>query len=127
MSGVQVTAALLGLALSGTILMLMRRDHLHGAYAIFWLVLALFATLFGLYPKLIDHIASAAGISYPPVLLILIAIVLILIRLLSVDIERSKQEVKLRRITQKIALLEHELDRQRADEQPAADDASAGR
>ncbi len=48
---------------------------------------------------------------YPPVLPIIIGLSLILIRLLKLDINRSQQERQLRRLTQKLAILEQELDR----------------
>jgi hypothetical protein len=48
---------------------------------------------------------------YAPVLPIIIGLSLILIRLLKLDIDRSKQERRMRRLTQKLAILEQELDR----------------
>lgn len=54
-----------------------------------------------------------------------IGLSLVLLRLLKLDIDRSKQERRIRRLTQKLAILEQELVRLggSADTEPADDDA----
>lgn len=105
----QITAALLGLALAGSILYLVRRDHLHGPYALWWLIVAAATLVLGFVPRTIDWLAHFSGIAYPPVLPIIIGLSLILLRLLQLDIERSRQERQIRRLNQKLAILEEEL------------------
>ncbi|GMV28676.1 MAG: hypothetical protein AMXMBFR59_08010 [Rhodanobacteraceae bacterium] len=105
----QITAALLGLALAGSILYLVRRDHLHGPYALWWLIVAAATLVLGFVPRTIDWLARLSGIAYPPVLPIIIGLSLILLRLLQLDIERSRQERQIRRLNQKLAILEEEL------------------
>lgn len=105
----QITAALLGLALAGSILYLVRRDHLHGPYALWWLIVATATLILGFVPRTIDWLAHLSGIAYPPVLPIIIGLSLILLRLLQLDIERSRQERQIRRLNQKLAILEEEL------------------
>lgn len=105
----QITAALLGLALAGSILYLVRRDHLHGPYALWWLIVAAATLVLGFVPRTIDWLAHLSGIAYPPVLPIIIGLSLILLRLLQLDIERSRQERQIRRLNQKLAILEEEL------------------
>lgn len=105
----QITAALLGLVLAGSILYLVRRDHLHGPYALWWLVVAAATLVLGFVPRTIDWLAHLSGIAYPPVLPIIIGLSLILLRLLQLDIERSRQERQIRRLNQKLAILEEEL------------------
>ncbi|WP_386071219.1 DUF2304 domain-containing protein [Tahibacter sp. UC22_41] len=105
----QITAALLGLALAGSILYLVRRDHLHGPYALWWLIVAAATLVLGFVPRTIDWLAHLTGIAYPPVLPIIIGLSLILLRLLQLDIERSRQERQIRRLNQKLAILEEEL------------------
>lgn len=46
----QISSALLGSALGITILLLVRRDHLQLAHALFWLAFAGASILFGLIP-----------------------------------------------------------------------------
>ena len=113
----QITAALLGVLLAGSILFLVRRDHLHGPYALWWLLMAGITLILGTWPRLIDRVAEFAGINYPPALLIVVGLCLILIRLLQLDIERSRQERQIRRLTQKLAILEEEIGTVRRDVQ----------
>ncbi|MEO8672694.1 MAG: DUF2304 domain-containing protein [Tahibacter sp.] len=105
----QITAALLGLLLAGSILYLVRRDHLHGPYALWWLIIAAATLVLGFVPRTIDWLAHLSGVAYPPVLPIILGLSLILLRMLQLDIERSRQERQIRRLNQKLAILEEEL------------------
>lgn len=105
----QITAALIGLLLAGSILYLVRRDHLHGPYALWWLVVAAATLVLGFVPKTVDWLAHLSGIAYPPVLPLIVGLSLVLLRLLQLDIERSRQERQIRRLNQKLAILEEEL------------------
>jgi hypothetical protein len=114
----QITAGLIGILLAGAILYLVRRDHLHGSYALWWLAIAAVILLLGVFPPVIDWLGRVTGIYYPPVLPIIVGIGMILIRMLKMDIDRSQQERQLRRLTQKLAILEQEIG-------AAADDVQA--
>ncbi|MDR3388406.1 MAG: DUF2304 domain-containing protein [Rudaea sp.] len=105
----QITAGVIGVLLAGAILYLVRRDHLHGSYALWWLAIAAVILLLGAFPPIIDWLGRAIGIYYPPVLPIIVGIGMILIRMLKMDIDRSQQERQLRRLTQKLAILEQEI------------------
>jgi hypothetical protein len=105
----QITAGVIGVLLAGAILYLVRRDHLHGSYALWWLAIAAVILLLGVFPPVIDWLGRATGIYYPPVLPIIVGIGMILIRMLKMDIDRSQQERQLRRLTQKLAILEQEI------------------
>jgi hypothetical protein len=105
----QITAALIGVLLGGSILYLVRRDHLHGPYALWWLLIAAVTLVLGFVPRTVDWLAHLTGIAYPPVLPIIVGLSLILIRMLQLDIERSRQERQIRRLNQKLAILEEEL------------------
>jgi hypothetical protein len=121
----QITSAILGVALAGAILFLVRRDHLHGPYAVWWFGVAAATFVLGVFPSLVVWLGHATGIFYAPVLPIIIGLSLVLLRLLKLDIDRSKQERRIRRLTQKLAILEQELVRLggSADTEPADDDA----
>jgi len=107
----QITSAILGVALAGAILFLVRRDHLHGPYAVWWFGVATATFVLGVFPSLVVWLGHATGIFYAPVLPIIIGLSLVLLRLLKLDIDRSKQERRIRRLTQKLAILEQELTR----------------
>ena len=114
----QITSAVIGVLLAGAILYLVRRDHLHGSYALWWLAVAAAILVLGVFPPAIDWLGRVTGISYPPVLPIIVGIGMILIRMLRTDIDRSRQERQLRRLAQKLAILEQELATARRDGAP---------
>ncbi len=102
----QWITAVLGIAIATCILYLVRRDHLHGPYAIWWLFVAVITTVLGFWPQLIDRLGHAFGVGYPPVLLLVLAQGMMLVKILTMDIERSRQERRLRHLAQHMAILE---------------------
>lgn len=111
----QVTAALIGLSIGGLILWLVRKNHLHGPYAIWWILVAVGVILLGAYPQIINPIASWLGVNYPPILAIIFALAALLVKVLTLDLDRTRHEVMLRRLAQRLAMLEGEKQK---DEQP---------
>ena len=109
----QITAAILGVALAGAIFYLVRRDHLHGPFAAWWLMVAAATLVLGMFPAVVIWLGKLTGINYAPVLPIIIGLSMILLRLLKLDIDRSRQERQMRRLTQKLAILEQEIERLR--------------
>ncbi len=109
MTSYYLTSVALGVVLALGILWLVRRDHLHGSYALWWLAIALAALAVGFYPAIVDWIGVRLGVAYPPMLLAMVAIVAILLKLLGVDVDVTRRERRLRRLLQKVALLELEL------------------
>jgi hypothetical protein len=104
------TSAVLGLLIAGGILMLVRRDYLHTRYSLWWLLIAVGVLILGFFPHLIDFIGSPFGVHYPPILLVIICLGLMLIKMLTMDLERSRHERELRRLAQRLALLETNQD-----------------
>jgi hypothetical protein len=102
----QVTAALIGLSIGGLILWLVRKNHLHGPYAIWWILVAVGVILLGLFPQAVNPVASWLGVNYPPILAIILALAALLVKVLTMDLERTRQEVMLRRLAQRLAMLE---------------------
>lgn len=104
-----VTTIIIGAILALTIFVMVRRDHLHGPYAIWWLAIACLAIVLAVLPSIVDTIANYAGINYPPTLILVLAVTFILLKMLSQDLHRTSQERKIRRLTQKMAILEKSL------------------
>ena len=102
----QLTSTLLGLIIAAIIFYLVRRDHLHGPYAVWWICVAITVVALGFFPRFFDIVAVWVGVSYPPILAIVLGLGMILIKMLTMDLERSRQERKLRRLTQRLAMLE---------------------
>lgn len=103
------TSVGLGIVLAVGILWLVRRDHLHGSYALWWLLIAVGALLIGFFPSLVDWVGVKLGVAYPPMLLAMVAIIAVLLKLLGVDIDVTRRERRVRRLIQKVAILELEL------------------
>lgn len=102
----QMTSMVIGLALAAIILWLVRRDHLHGPYAVWWMASAVAVTLLGFFPRLSDVLAGYVGVSYPPMLIMVLGFGLLLVKILTMDLERSRQERQIRRLAQRLAMLE---------------------
>ena len=105
----QLTSAVLGLILFGTIIWLVRRDHLHGRFAIMWFLIGFSCALLGIFPTITDWIAARIGIGYPPILAVILGFGFLVLKMIIMDIERSRNEVKLARLSQRLAILEGEL------------------
>jgi hypothetical protein len=98
----------LGTGMAIAILFLIRRDHLYIRQGIFWIFVAAASFLFGMWPPLVDAVGILFGISYPPTLLLLGAIVALVAKALLGDIALTKLSRDVRRLNQRIALLESE-------------------
>jgi hypothetical protein len=92
-----------------TIIYLIRKDHLHVRYSVWWLLLAAPILVLGVFPGLNDILGARLGISYPPILPVIVAILLLLLRSLTTDIELSKKSIRINRLVQRMAILEQEL------------------
>lgn len=110
MASLQITTALLGIGLAVLILYLIRRDHLYLMHGLFWVVVASAAAVLGAWPGLIDRLASWTGFSYPPALLLLLACMILIIKALHADMVNTRIERDVRRMNQRLALLEADLD-----------------
>ncbi|EDN67155.1 conserved hypothetical protein, membrane [Beggiatoa sp. PS] len=104
----ELTSAILGILLAGTILWLIRRDHLHSRHALWWLLVALLVMLLGIFPTTIDWLAIHLGVNYPPTLLFVLGMGMILIKVMTIDLHQSNLERKIRRLAQRLAILEGE-------------------
>ena len=106
MPALQITTSLLGLGLAALIFVLLRRDHLYIHHGLFWIVVAALGALLGLWPGLIDSVAQLVGISYAPAALLLGAVVVLFIKALYADMMQTRLERQLRRLNQRVAMLE---------------------
>jgi hypothetical protein len=106
MATLNLTTGLMGLALAAIILLLLRRDHLYVMHGLFWVVVATAAAVLGLWPGLIDRLANFTGIFYPPALLLLAGLIVLFVKALHADIQNTRLQREVRRLNQRIAMLE---------------------
>lgn len=108
-------AMIFGLAASAAallfILELVRQRRLREDYSLLWLATAIVLLVLSVSRPLLDVLASAMGIFYPPSALFVVAMIFVLFILLhfSTVITRLSQENK--DIAQQVALLRYELER----------------
>ena len=101
-----LTVLVIGFGLALGILHLVRRDHLYIRQGVFWILIALLSLALAIWPTFIDMLGNALGIAYGPTLLFLVAIVVLVLKSLLNDIALTKVRRDLRRLNQRIALLE---------------------
>lgn len=99
----------LGLSIAVFIIWLIRKDHLHVRYALGWIIIGIMSTALGFFPHLIDIASTHLNIGYPPILAVVIAISIILLKMLLMDVERSRQTRDIIRLNQRIGILEARL------------------
>lgn len=106
---VALVTGVIGILTAVIIVVLIRKDHLHVRYGLWWMGAAIIFALLGLFPAIFDRFAGYLGIAYPPVLALTIGAVILVLKILVIDIERSRNAIRLQRLTQRIALLEADL------------------
>lgn len=102
-----IFTAFLGVLTAALIIYLVRKDRLSVNYTLWWGLAAVGLLISGFFPGLIDFIGGKLGVHYPPILLVIIAICLIFIKLLFMDLHRSKHERQIKILTQRLALYEN--------------------
>jgi hypothetical protein len=110
MKSYHLAVLVMGVGLALAILYLLRRDHIYIRQAAFWIAVAVTTLTFTLWPGLIDTLGHILGIAYPPTLLFLVATIVLVVKALLGDIALTQLRRDLRRLNQRIALLEVERD-----------------
>jgi len=108
MKSYQITVLVMAIGLAVAILYLVRRDHIYIRQGLFWILVAVLSVALGAWPTAIDVIGESLGVSYPPTLLLLVAIIVLMLKGLLGDIGLTKLKRDMRRLNQRIALLEAE-------------------
>ena len=88
---------------------LVRRDTINPASALRWAFLSVTILIVGLFPQLTDKAAKLFGVGYAPIIPVLLACIILLLKALLNDIERTKDRVKIDRLVQKVAMLEQQV------------------
>ena len=108
MKDYHLTVLVVGFGLAYAILYLVRRDHLYIRQGLFWILIATLSFGLAIWPTLIDMLGGALGIAYPPTLLFLVAIVVLVVKALLADITSTRLKRDIRRLNQRLAMLEAE-------------------
>ena len=106
---VALITSIIGIIAAIVILILIRRDLLHVRYGLLWVAAAVAFALLGLFPALFDSFAKYMGIANPPILALTIGVVVLVLKILVMDLERSRNAIRMQRLVQRIGLLESDL------------------
>lgn len=101
---------LMGLAVLILVINLVRQRQLQERYALLWLLAGLVLTLAPLFSNVLDRIAYALGIDYPPALLLLLAVIGLMLIIFQLSLAISRNSDQLKTITQELGLLRQQLD-----------------
>jgi hypothetical protein len=99
--------------MASAIILLIRKDRLHPLYTLWWFIAALCIGLLGLFPSIADLVGKKLGIAYPPIFVLIVANIMLFFKILLMDIERTENKKQIRKLSQTLAVLKHEIERLR--------------
>ena len=105
MVAIQIFAIIFSVGLVAGIVDLIRRGMLKEQYALLWLVSAIVLLVLSMLRGLLDAIALAVGVAYPPALLFLVAFLFLLLIVLHFSVIISSLSEKNKRLAQELAIL----------------------
>lgn len=108
---VQVVAVIAAVLLLIVVLELVRRRRLLERYALLWLFAGLVILALAIWRSMLERIASAVGIVYPPNALFFVALGFILVLLLHFSAAVSRLADQSRVLAQRLAMAEERLGR----------------
>lgn len=104
------------------ILELVRRKRLMERYALLWLFSSLLLLVLSVWSGLLNDLASALGVSYPPSALFAVAFVVILVLLVHFSLAVSRLSDQNKVLAQRLGILQLRVE-QLAEQADSADDA----
>ena len=103
---VQIIAIVTSILLLVLVIELVRRKRLSEEYSFVWIICALALLILSIGRRVLDVVAVALGIYYPPAALILVLILFVFVASLSFSVVVSKQRRQIERLIEDAALLE---------------------
>jgi hypothetical protein len=110
---IQIVAIAAAAGLIFVLLELVRRRRLLERYALLWLFSALVLLALAVWRDLLEQVADALGVAYPPNALFLIAFGFVLVLLLHFSLAVSRLSDQTKVLAQRLALLEERVGRRR--------------
>jgi hypothetical protein len=96
------------------ILVLLRRRHLRGKYAMLWTGLGFCLLVLAIFPGLLATVSEWIGVHYAPALFLVVAVGFLLVVVIHFSWELSRLEDRSRTLAEEVGLLRTELERERA-------------
>jgi len=102
----KIFSIVMGLLISLSLILLIRKSRLQTVHFAWWSAIITLMLIFAFFPTLIDTLGHYFGIAYPPIIISVVGLGLICIKVLSMDTYITKNEIRYKRLAQKMALLE---------------------
>ena len=109
MKRIQVMSFLASLGLLGIVLELVRRRMIKEKFALLWVISVVFLLIFSLWGNLLELLAKILGIYYPPAVLLPLMLFFGVVLFLYFSVIATKQDEKIKNLTQQISILEERL------------------
>ncbi len=106
----RATMFIVGLFVLAFVINMMRTRKLQERYALLWVLAAVGLVLAPLFIHVIDELAYALGVAYPPALLLALAVIALMLIILQLSLSISHQADQIKVLTQELGLLRQELD-----------------
>lgn len=100
----------LGLAVLIFVVNLVRRRQMQERYALLWILAGLGLTIAPLLINQLDQLAYALGFAYPPALLLMLAVIGLLLIILQLSLNISRNSDQLKVMSQELGLLRYEVE-----------------
>lgn len=92
------------------ILSLVKKNKLDEKYSIVWIIFSLGILLISIFYELFMEVALKLGVYYPPILLLLFAIIIEGIYIVHITIAITKQNKMVIKLTQELAILKEKVE-----------------
>lgn len=110
---VRIIIFLTGIILFVTVFELVRKKRLSEELSIIWLIFAVVVASGSVIDLLLDPLAKKLHIYYPPALAFMLIIIFLIVSVLYFSLITSDLRNRVKELTQKIALLEFEINKKR--------------
>lgn len=112
MMGLKLRLIIAGIIIVGIlyIVSLIRRNRLELKYALSWMVVAVIILIIDIFPSVMDKLALFLGIASPMNMMFFLGLLFSLVIILTLTVAVSIAAGSVKRLTQKIALLEKRID-----------------
>ncbi len=87
------------------VLRMVRRRQLRAKYSLLWVCVGVGMLFIAIAPGVLDRVAHAMGIDYPPAVYLLVAVAFLLVVVVHFSWELSRLEEKTRTLAEELALL----------------------
>ena len=107
---IQILAIAASLLLFGFVVDFVRRNLLKEKYSVLWLALSVVVIILSLWRGLLDWLAAFLGVTYPPSLLFLVALIFVILICLHFSVVISILYDKYKLLNQEVTLLKSEVE-----------------